>query len=106
MIGGKKMQKLVCIVTKRIKVNGATKEIFCLMEKIMGKFNYIDRDGIISESEDLSVLADSIFKINEITGDSVAITFTLPENFDSEKYSTLSPTTKLVLREKLGLTPN
>jgi len=100
------MQKLVCIVTKRTKINGTTKEIFCLMEKIMGKFNYVDRDGIISESEDLSVLADSIFKINEITGDSIAITFTLPENFDSEKYSILSPTTKLVVREKLGLTPS
>ncbi|MCK4800249.1 hypothetical protein KAS31_04700, partial [Candidatus Parcubacteria bacterium] len=66
------MQKLVCIVTKKIESNGTTKEIFCLMEKIMGKFNYIDRDGVISESEDLSVLASSIFKINEITGDSVA----------------------------------
>lgn len=85
------------------------KRIFRLMERVAGKpvpaADSQIRKGVVDKSENIGVLADSILRIMELTGDSVEIESKPPEGFDPDKFFPLSGAELLVVREKLGLSP-
>lgn len=101
------MKKKVFFFIENRMVDEQEKRIYRLMEVEMGTPTPAGqvREGVIDESENVTVIADSILKIHQITGDGVGINYNPPEGFDPKVFAPLMGPDLLVAREKLGLSP-
>jgi hypothetical protein len=99
------MEKTIWLFIKEKK----GKKTFRLMESVAGKPLPAVGRGVESESEDLDTIVRSILRMAEIHKENYQekpkVEFEPPNGFDPEKFFPLDPVQKLVVREKLGISP-